>query len=315
MMYTVVTRSSRLNVRSGPGIRFPRVGTRRSGDIVEVSYSNNGWARFKRGGWASLDFLRPVTSAQTTAAPIRATPRSHAVAADPSPPPAGPPMSTGIPYSYYSARRGIVLSPRHNRATKHDATGAFIPGARAFTAWHRTVRFPELTLFDNAHDVSGAGRRTAREEAIAAIRGAPGPLGIIAYFGHGTSRGLPSAGIGEAHIDELADAIRANSTDEPVVLLYACSAGTMGGFAERLQRAIGKGVVYSHSTPGHTFRNPYVTRFPEKMYVVDPGSDLFRSWQRKLHTESLWLRFWMFSVERLQSTIEAGIDTRRVVAR
>lgn len=316
MRYTVVTRSSRLNVRSGPGIRFPKVGTRRSGDIVDVSSTSNGWAKFARGGWASLDFLRPVTSAQGTTAPAGLSPRRSTPAADPSPPTGDPSMSPGISYSYYRARRGIVLAPRHNRPPKHDATGAFIPGARAFTAWHQTVRFPEITLFNNAHDTASGGSRTrVREEVIAAIRDAPGPLDIIAYFGHGVRHGLPSAGIRDAHLGELADAIRANTSENPVVLLYACSAGRMGCFAEQLQRAIGKGVVYSHSTAGHTFRNPYVTRFPERMYVVDPESDMFRTWQRKLHAESLWLRFWMFTVERLQAAIEAGVDTRRVLAR
>lgn len=319
MRYVVVTRSARLNVRAKPGIQFPKVGSLASGDEVEVTYRRNGWAQLERGGWVSMHFLRPVTATQS-ATGDRASSQRRGPVSQSSSPRTGPsratdrPPTTPIEYSYYSARRGLVLAPRHNSPDKHDATGAFIPGARRFMAWHETVRFPRLDLFNNAHE-TGGNRDRAREEVLTRIREAPGPLDIIAYFGHGVEHGLPTAGVSRRHIGELADTIRRNTSENPVVLLYACSAGRMGGLAQQLQEAIGKGVVYSHSTAGHTYRNPFVTKFPERIHVVDPSSSLFRRWRRKLDAENLWLRFWMFSVERLHAALDSGVDTRRLVAR
>lgn len=333
MRYTVATRSTRLNVRSGPGVQFPKVGSCGRGDEVEVAYRQNGWGRLKRGGWASMRFLRAV-AATHAAVPVSPSSQQRGTATRSLPTgsdalrQADGPLSAGpVGYSYYAARRGIALAPRHNRPERknqrgeilpamNDANGAFIPGARRFISWHESISFPRLEPFNNAHEVGDGGRSVARREVIEAIRRAPGPLSVIAYFGHGTRNGLPSAGIGPAHIRTLADAIRTNSTAHPVVLLYSCSAGSLrNGFAQRLQEAIGKGVVYSHSNSGHSFRNPFVTRFPESMYVVEPSSSLFRRWRNKLHAENLWLRFWMFSAERLHAALDSGVDTRRLVAR
>ncbi len=58
-----------------------------------------------------------------------------------------------------------------------------------------------------------------------------------------------SAGIDDEHIGQLAEAIRTNSTDQPVVLLYACSAGAIGHGVRVNPGSIGSGNSRSMLAP------------------------------------------------------------------
>ena len=189
-------------------------------------------------------------------------------------------------------RHGLILAPAHNSpARRADATGAFHPGAQRFQTIHR---LPDPVLFDN---LASEGER--RRVVLDAIQSAPGPLDVIAYFGHGTVNGLSSAGFRSQHVGELAEAIRANTRDGAPVVLYACSAGSFGGFAEALAGMINVGpvrdeycrVVYGHTCSGHSFYNPYVTHFPSRAYVIQPGSSEFGGWRTALRSSDLWARF------------------------
>lgn len=46
-----------LNVRSGPGITYPSVGSVKKGEILTVYAVQNGWAKHNHGGWSSAAWL------------------------------------------------------------------------------------------------------------------------------------------------------------------------------------------------------------------------------------------------------------------
>lgn len=56
-MSRIVTRGSRALVRSGPGSSFGVVGSRSSGDSVEVAERRDGWARIGTGQWVDADLI------------------------------------------------------------------------------------------------------------------------------------------------------------------------------------------------------------------------------------------------------------------
>lgn len=68
MQYEVVTNGGNLNVRSGPGVRYPVREKLHNGDKVAVVESRrpdhrdwaDRWMRLGTGGWVSADFLEPV---------------------------------------------------------------------------------------------------------------------------------------------------------------------------------------------------------------------------------------------------------------
>lgn len=210
-----------------------------------------------------------------------------------------------ISYAYYRdpRTRGLIVAPRHNSPGKHDATGAFHIGAREFQSVHGLA---EPVFFDNS-----AAPAERRLDFLDTIRGAPGRLDVIAYFGHGSVNGLPSAKLYTRHLPDLADAIRAVTKSNAVILLYACSAGSFGGFASALSDQLNGGVcgpgnrraVYGHTNSGHSFYNPRVTLFPDRAFVVEPGSSEWRPWVRKLRSTVLWAKFPFMTDGQLEAAL------------
>lgn len=195
--------------------------------------------------------------------------------------------------------KGIIFAPNHNSEGRHDASGAFVPGARAFAALHGINNIVWLTGRDNASLI------------LDALRGQSG-LGVVAYFGHGLQSGLPSADLWWQDIPRLAASIRAACAPKAQVVLYACTAGKPGCFAERLAMMIGSGVrVWGHTCAGHSFTNPYVTRYPydflnDTPYLVEPTSARWRAWHQLIKGRSnIWARYPFMS----QATVEREIDT------
>jgi hypothetical protein len=207
--------------------------------------------------------------------------------------------------------KGLLIAPRYNKPHRVDATSVFQPGARRFKLAHQLWRQShqpahvlntgDPVLYDN-HASPGV-RRAA---VLDAIRSASGPLDVIAIFDHGESTGLPQAHIRILQIPQLITAVRANSTTggtSLIILLYACSAGAFGGFASHLASELGC-TVYGHTTPGHSFINPHVTRFPANDYVVRPGSELWRTWAWGLRHTSLWALFPFMTQDELTSQLQ-----------
>lgn len=214
-------------------------------------------------------------------------------------------MTRYIQYSYYAPRRirGLILAPAHNTSGKHDATGAFHPGAVDFRSHYG---LPDPVFIDNLRP--HAERRRA---ALEAIRSASGPLDVVAYFGHGTPHGLPSLGFEARHIGDLAGALAGVLAASGKVVLYACSAGALGGFGAKLAEALGgsgsrQNTVYGHTCSGHSFYNPFVTGFPPGDFVVTPSSATFRAWRRRLRSTNLWLRFPLISAAQLAQDLSLG---------
>jgi hypothetical protein len=208
------------------------------------------------------------------------------------------------PVASHPLRRGLILRPRHNQEGRHDVTGAFQPGAEAFQRIHH---LPPPVVFDNQ-----AADAERRSQVINGIRNADGPLEVIAYFGHGVTNGLSSARLYHRHIPELSEAIRGNTTRNAVIVLYACSAGAFGAWAEALANSInerrssseGFRVVYGHTNAAHSFYNPNVTYFPQGEYVVPPGTREFRAWRRHLRIGDLWARFPFMRDSEIDAEIE-----------
>ncbi len=60
--YEAAVTASALNVRSGPGVNYPRLYTLKNGDKVEITDINKGWAKLRayRDEWCSEEYLKMV---------------------------------------------------------------------------------------------------------------------------------------------------------------------------------------------------------------------------------------------------------------
>jgi hypothetical protein len=138
------------------------------------------------------------------------------------------------------------------------------------------------------------------------IQRARGPLDFFAYFGHGTRDRLLSANIGPGHIPRFVELLRekAPSAATQHIIFYACSAGSPGGFAERVSTAMGaNAVVFGHVTAGPSCANPSWVRFPGGARVIPEGDTMYGAWVTALRETNLWARFpWMSDAE-LRSTL------------
>jgi len=201
--------------------------------------------------------------------------------------------------------RGLVFAQSINMEARHDATGAFIPGARRFVSKHSLDR---PVWLDDHND---------RETMIGTIARAR-DLDVIAYFGHGTRSSLPSANIRWMDIRALADAVLLAASPHCRVVLYACSSGEIGRFANQLAKLMDyKVTVWGHTCVGHSFTNPYVTRFPhdgdDTAFLIDPRTPMWRSWVRHIKGPSdIWTRFPFLSKEAVETEITSGV-TQEIV--
>lgn len=189
-------------------------------------------------------------------------------------------------------RNAFLFAPAHNQSGyPADATGAFHPSARAFRDLHGTQA---PFLFDNR-----AQPRARRTEIFEALDAAPMGLDTIAYFGHGLTNALSSAGIRADDIHTFANLIQRKSAGRCKILLYACSAGASGGFADRLASILcgnqsstsAQYQVYGHTVPGHSVLNPTKVVYPGGHYFVEPYTRLFPKWRSALTTRLLWARY------------------------
>lgn len=202
----------------------------------------------------------------------------------------------------------LTIVTGYNAPGKSDATGAFLPEARAFQALHGY-----RDVVDGAEHIGGAwleyaapmpaaNRRSMAEKSIAATPG----LEVLAVFGHGTASSLIATGHTLRHVHDLAAAIAtaargAASTQPLTVVLYACSTGYGKiGFADQLADALAARVasanVWAHSTPGHTSWNPYVELAGGPNGgdpIARPGDPLWKRWRERLRDDQAFrLSFW-----------------------
>jgi len=204
-------------------------------------------------------------------------------------------------------RLGLTLAPKHNRPGRSDATGAFHLGTKRFRDVHGTP-FEHFDNGTNDEEHNGPGQKKIRDRVFEIMRTHPGPpWDVFAYFGHGISNGLPSAGIYSSNIKALAELIRAKAKPGIVVLLYACLAGSPGGFAAKLQAALAdkNARVYGHASAGRAFANADKTVHPPGHFVVAKSDALWRKWKQTINASDgnpkidLWARFPFMSKEQL----------------
>lgn len=124
----------------------------------------------------------------------------------------------------------LIIAPKYNSGTRHDATGAFHLGVDMFREVHE-ARKSRILLFDNRH-----GRYAVADQVLAAMKASP--TKVLADFSHGYQYGI-QAGIrcpnhpfatekDVARWNEFCDILSVGVDDgftSPVVLLFACSTG------------------------------------------------------------------------------------------
>jgi len=212
----------------------------------------------------------------------------------------------------------LVLYSNQNRHGRKDATGAFIPEAKAFAKFHDV---PEANCVGlDLENVPPAARRAEVYKAIHETT-YQRPLDAIAFYGHGWPDGI-QFGFTRDHAPELAAILGRKCEKDLRVVLYACLAaenddrdreienvgpGTDGGFAdvlrdELVRNGINDGWVDAHKTRGHTTWNPFVVRFlcsdvDDPIYggtggawLVQPRSAYWKQWCRALRSKRGTLR-------------------------
>ena len=211
----------------------------------------------------------------------------------------------------------LIFVPKSNSEGKKDATGAFIPEAKAFAALARAGS--RIFQFDNAKPLPAR-----RAEVLAELdRSKSEGFTAVALFCHGWLDGV-QAGFLRKHADEFAHAINAAVSSAPnavitdvTVPLYCCSTGkdpqddplTAAGtgddsFADKLRDALCAAGqvdcrVMAHATKAHTTKNPMVL-FMDGMGVptggvggfapVSPKSADWTGWKKALSTTDLRFR-------------------------
>jgi len=201
----------------------------------------------------------------------------------------------------------LIIHGSKNHKGKRDATGAFIPEARAFAKMHEVHENNVLAL-DCIKNRPFARRR--RVSGFFAKHDRAPKTGMIAIFCHGWTSGL-QIGFGKKRVPELVEMLDHCCRRDVKIVLYACSTagnkskgkaigpGTNGGFAdllrdEMLRRGFRGGWIDAHLTPGHTTRNPYVVRFltepifenefdvPGGQWLIQPKTKLWEIWKKEL---------------------------------
>jgi hypothetical protein len=136
-------------------------------------------------------------------------------------------------------------------------------------------------------------------------------LDVVVYFGHGTRASLPSADIYWKDIKTLAPLISRAAAPGCQVLLFACSTGEIGCFANQLSKLMNyEYTVWGHTCVGHSFTNPYLTRFPNEgsPFLIEPRGPLWAKWYKLIKSKSdVWTRFPFMEQEELEAEIESGV--------
>jgi len=211
----------------------------------------------------------------------------------------------------------LVFYSNTNTKGRNDASGAFIPEAKAFATHHQVPdeNFVGMKLIGNTLSL----RRQLVLERIVLHKG---KLDAIAFFGHGWPSGI-QFGFNKSHIEGLVSIMRPSCYSHVKVLLYACwtaenetkdkdhnnvGVGTDNGFADMLRDEMArKGMIYGwvdgHKTAGHTSWNPYAVRFHCRnvkdyakgavggCWLVQPGSTIWKEWVAKLRNAKTGLRY------------------------
>lgn len=221
----------------------------------------------------------------------------------------------------------LVIYQSTNRKNRKDATGAFIPEAKAFQKIHGV---PDGNMIPIPHDMKRHVRWSKFSFSLNFEKMIiDNKLDAIVYFGHGTPRSLPLIGakmsprdlhlIGNVRVAKRTSADMAKRIvncikSDGKVILYACLAGKGFGFADRLDEHfadLGRPYIrtISHITAGHTSWNPnaeYSGEGPDRMGVpiIKKSDPLWKKWISALRSNQ-WFRlsFPFMSVAEIRSRL------------
>lgn len=209
------------------------------------------------------------------------------------------------------AKNILVFYSNKNSHGRKDATGAFIPEAKAFAKVHDVPEENVVGL-----NLVRVTRAVRKRKVLERIYSHQGKLDAIAFFGHGWPSGI-QFGFRKGDISPLVKALKFAGNRHLRVLLYACWAaenqvvdkkhnevgpGTDGGFAdllrdEMVRHGLDLGWVDAHKTAGHTTWNPYVVRFHGRTvedverggeggsWIVSPKSPYWKKWRNRLTSD------------------------------
>ncbi len=138
-----------------------------------------------------------------------------------------------------------------------DATGSFHAAAGRLREIQSIPQRP--FIFDNSLPAP-----RVRASIFAALGAVPAnSLNIVAYFGHGMPDALLSAHIGLNDLIPFAALLNEKCAPRANVVLYACSAGAPGGFADQLGQMMQKEIwVFGHSSWGSYSNVSMFRRYP-----------------------------------------------------
>ncbi|UFN47640.1 hypothetical protein LPC08_16685 [Roseomonas sp. OT10] len=213
--------------------------------------------------------------------------------------------------------RSFIFAPLNNTQKKgmdpNDAVGAFHPGMRMYKSYYEGLGGTVVDHYFNNERGLGFGK-VSRGIIDAMIRGSGGHYyEAIVYFGHGTETHMSSVGWDKKTVKDLTDAIDTYGSADVKVILYACSCGADGGIAytmaDNLKAWANTGMeVYGHATPGHSYTNAPVRRFPNAnglvgYQVCPPGKG--PAWTKALRNEKsmFWARFPFMTPEEIEAEL------------
>lgn len=192
------------------------------------------------------------------------------------------------------SRNIAVIYSSKNKKGLHDATGAFIPEARAFQLVHG-IPDNNMCGVDCVNQKVEQRRKQVLEHIYCVGRNEP--LDGLAFFCHGWSNGI-QVGFNRNDLSLLAGVVAASECDYLETVLYACSTKKVAKHLAFLFAARGvRGHVDAHDRRGHTTINPYVVRAqnmiasPHSAWLVEPGSEFWRAWVNAMQGTNMRFEF------------------------
>jgi len=208
-------------------------------------------------------------------------------------------------------REALIIYSSKNVKGKKDATGAFIPEAKAFV---KVNGIPESNML--AVPCVGMKANKRRKLVLDFLNDFRFCfIDMIAWFGHGYSSGI-QFGFNNKNVDLLIKGLTDTCVSDVRQVLYACSTastnkntrnikmpGTEGGFADVLRDSmVGAGFedgwIDGHLQPGHTTKNPYIVRFEcdpqdtlDGNYLIEPKTELWKPWVKAVQKTDFRFKF------------------------
>jgi hypothetical protein len=183
----------------------------------------------------------------------------------------------------------LVFYTSTDRKGRPDATGAFIPEAKAF---QRLWMVDPENMIGIPQNIPRWKRRIKVIRACKAREDAK--FDAFVYFGHGSRWGLSGLGFYRWNINTLVKSIVQCCSETTRIVLYACLAGRKLGFADKLHHKVTDHLTYAktvaHLTAGHASWNPYaewsgIGPKGKGLNIIDRDDPLWPTWRKMLRAD------------------------------